>query len=343
MNKQIQVALIGCGTIATEHLRALSSLEDIKIATVCDIVPERAQTAAEACGAAWTTDWREAVAGTGIESVHICTPHYLHTEMAIHALDAGKYVLCEKPMATSAADAQAMIAHAHGRLGLVYQNRYNECVATAKRLLDEGTLGRPLALRASVCWKRDAAYYAQDAWRGKWATEGGGLLINQAIHTVDLMQYLGGPVTSIKGSYTTDFLQGTVEVEENAHAVMRLGSGIIGLLHASNSYIADAPPEIRIALETGELRLVGSSLLFRRSGELTEDILVDAKAPSSAVKAVYGSGHRRLIADFYQAVRARRSFWIDGEAGFASLWTVLAVYASSETGAWISRENAVAY
>ena len=357
MDKKIGVALIGCGVIAPSHLKALSTIEDVRVRALCDIMPERAKRFAGSFGADVLTDYREVAARDDIDVIHICTPHHTHADIALSALHAGKYVLCEKPMAITFSDAQKIIGCADGRIGFVYQNRYNGPVVRVKRMIDSGELGPIRTLRASVCWQRDADYYAADAWRGAWTTEGGGSLINQAIHTVDLLNYLAGPVISVKGSYTTDLLRGVVEVDENTHAVLRFQSGIVGLLHTSNSYGVSEPPEIRIVFERGALRIAGDMLLI--SGEdgvekllyrekemdagsekkkVTESESESESASGYAGKAVYGNGHMGLIRDFYRCVREKTPFWIDAKEAYHSLWTVLSIYESSRRDDWVSRE-----
>lgn len=335
MDKPIGVALIGCGVIAPAHLKALATMDDVSIRVLCDIVPERAEQYARMYGADVLTDYKEAVTHDAVDVVEICTPHHMHADIILAALDTGKYVLCEKPMAITLQDAQKLIDRANGRLGFVYQNRYNVSVALAKKMIDNMELGAMKTLRAFVCWERDAAYYATDAWRGTWEMEGGGSLINQAIHTVDLLHYLAGPIVSVKGSYTTDLLQGIVEVDENTHAVLKFQSGITGLLHTSNSYGISEPPEISIAFERGILRMYGDTLTI--SSQDTNGQLVSQPVTAESGKAVYGSGHMRLIPDFYRCIREHVPFWIDAQEAYQSLWTVLSIYESSRTNAWVSR------
>lgn len=337
MKNEIGVAVIGCGVIVPAHLRALEQIPDVKVRVLCDILPERAEKYAAQCGAEVCTDAMDVIARPDIDIVEICTPHHQHTHIVLAALAAGKRVLCEKPMAISLRDAEMMIEKGDNRLSFVYQNRYNTPVVEAKRIIAEDELGPMKTLRAFVCWDRKADYYAKDAWRGTWDMEGGGSLINQAIHTIDLINHLAGPVVSVKGSYTTDLLQGIVDVDENTHSVMKFQSGIIGLLHTSNSFGITEPPEISMVFEKATLRIYGDTLTLSRPDN-TSELLVDETVVVNGVKAIYGNGHAKLIPDFYRCVRDGKPFWINPQEAYHSLWTVLSIYQSSRTNAWVSRK-----
>ena len=153
MNK-IRTAVIGCGGISQVHLTALSKMDNVELVCVADIKEDRAKARAEAFGCAYTIDWREFITRDDIDVVHICTPHYLHAPMAIALLDAGKRVLTEKPMASEVADAEEMIRHSGGRLGVVFQNRYNEASQIIRQSIADGRYGKLLAQRAAVNWHR---------------------------------------------------------------------------------------------------------------------------------------------------------------------------------------------
>ncbi|HML47998.1 MAG TPA: Gfo/Idh/MocA family oxidoreductase [Clostridia bacterium] len=335
MESRLGVGIIGCGNISATHLKVLSEMSDVKLVAMCDNKPERAQAAAARYGAAAVEDWKSLIQRPDVDVIHVLTPHYLHAEMALEALKAGKFVLCEKPMATRVADARAMIeADPTGlRLGIIFQNRYNQSAVRAKEMLEAGALGRIVTLKASVTWFRDAAYYGDD-WHGRWATEGGGSLINQAIHTVDMLYYLGGPFAAIKGSITTDLLQGVIEVEENSHAVIRYQNGAVGLLHTSNSYGISEVPEVVVVCEKGTLCMRGDLLILREEDK--ETVLVEPETMDNGTKAVYGNGHVAQIPDFYRCIRSGTPYWLNATEAFPAIWAVLSIYRSSECGQWVS-------
>ena len=183
--KIYEIGLIGCGAIASLHRDALLACPGVRIAAVCDIVPERAEAMSVSIGAAAPDnglvrvyeDWHRMLAEAKLDGVHLCTPHFLHPPMAIEAMRAGLHVLTEKPMGIAVADVEEMVrvsSQTGKRLGVCFQNRYNTTSARMRELIDSGRVGRVLGGRAVVTWKRDAGYYGSGPWRGTWDEEGGG-------------------------------------------------------------------------------------------------------------------------------------------------------------------------
>jgi len=338
--KTYQIGIIGCGAIASLHRDALLACPGVRIAAVCDILPERAEAMAESISAATPDngrvrvyeDWRRMLAEADLDCVHLCTPHFLHPPMAIAAMRAGLHVLTEKPMGIAVTDAEEMarVASETGkRLGVCFQNRYNATSVRMRELIDSGRVGRVLGGRAIVTWKRDAEYYGSGPWRGTWDEEGGGVMINQAIHTLDLLQWLMGTPVSIRGSIDTRLLAGVIEVEDTAEALIRFKDGINGLFYATNNYCADAPVLLEIVCEGAVMRLDGD-LTIRYADGLVETVA--EKDVSTGEKAYWGCGHKVLVADWYDRMRARRAFPIDGKAGLPALRMVLGLYESARSG-----------
>lgn len=340
--KKFRIAIIGCGGISKAHIAALTPMDCIEIKAVCDIRPERAQEAAEKTGAKAYTDWHEVVALDDIDVVHICLPHYLHAPVAIEALGLGKNVVSEKPMATTIADAKAMIEASEkpgaGMLGIIFQNRYLPAVQHAKAIIESGEMGAFMGASASVCWLRDIPYYHESGWRGTKAMEGCGSLINQSIHTLDLLSFLGGPIAKVRGSVFTGLLEGQIEVEDNAMAVAVYEGGQRAVLHTSNNNVTDAPVEVNIYLEKGMLKLFGPKLYAIENDEL---ILIDAGDDSREIvgKKCWGTGHGIQLEEYYTCLSEGRKYWIDGRSGFPALSLVLNIVRSSEENRWIELDK----
>ncbi len=325
---KIRTALIGCGAISGTHLPALQKLENVEVISVCDAKEDRAKARAEQFGIPeYTTDWKTYLTRNDIDVVHICTPHYLHAPMAIALLDAGKRVLTEKPIASEVKDAEDMIAHAHGRLGVIFQNRYNQASQIIKEAIADGRYGKLLSLRAAVNWHRDANYYTSSGWRGKFATEGGGVLINQAIHTLDLLLYFAGKPVSVRGSVSTDVLYDTIEVEDTAHGLIHFENGLMANFYCTTVYGTDRPVEIELIFEKATLKTDAETLREIKDG--TETLLCRSNA--TGPKAYWGTGHEVLFRDFYKQVEENKPFWIDGESAIPVLKVLKAVYKASET------------
>lgn len=326
--KKIRTALIGCGGISQVHLQALSKMDNVELVSVADVKEERAKARAGQYGCAYTTDWQEYVSRDDIDVVHICTPHYLHAPMAIALLDSGKRVLTEKPMASEVADAEEMIRHSDGRLAVVFQNRYNEASQFIRQSIADGRYGKLLSMRAAVNWHRTPEYYTSSGWRGFFKTEGGGVLINQAIHTLDLMLFFAGKPASVRGHVSTDLLYDTIEVEDTASGLIKFESGLLANFYCTNTFGTDRPVEIELVFERATLKTDAETLHVSQNGG-TELICTSA---ASGAKAYWGTTHEVLLRDFYKAVEEKRPFWIDGESALPVLKLLKGVYESSRTG-----------
>ncbi len=207
---RLKVAVIGCGNIFLVHADAIVANTNADLIAVVDINKEKALTVAEEYDCTFYTGHQQLLDEEDIDVVHICTPHYQHAPIALDFLKAGVDVLVEKPLAINIEQAEQMIAAAEEydrRLGVVFQNRFNENVLKTLELLSTGSLGEIKGIKGVVTWFRDKDYYEQADWRGKFATEGGGVLINQAIHTLDLLQLFAGKVTAIQGHVDTGICQ----------------------------------------------------------------------------------------------------------------------------------------
>lgn len=325
---KIRTALIGCGSISKVHLDALSHMDNVELVSVADVKEDRAKARAEQYGCAYTTDWTEYVSRDDIDVVHICTPHYLHAPMAIALLDSGKRVLTEKPMASEVADAEEMIRHSDGRLAVVFQNRYNEASQFIRQSIADGRYGKLLSMRAAVNWHRTPEYYTESGWRGFYKTEGGGVLINQAIHTLDLMLYFAGKPASVRGHVSTDLLYDTIEVEDTASGLIKFESGLLANFYCTTTFGTDRPVEIELVFERATLKTDAETLHVTQNGG-TELICSSA---ASGAKAYWGTTHEVLLRDFYKAVEEKRPFWIDGESALPVLKLLKGVYESSRTG-----------
>ena len=340
-DKIFGVGVVGCGGISGVHIPVLMDLPGAEIRAVCDIRPERARAAAEKTGAEIVPDFEAMLARDDIDVVHILTPHYLHAPMAIAALRAGKHVLTEKPMATTLADARAMIAAdaepGTGRLGVIFQNRYNPATQALKAIIASGAPGRFLGARANVCWHREAPYYTESGWRGALATEGGGVLINQAIHTLDLLSYIGGPIARVRGHISTDLLDGVIEVEDNCHAVFEYAGGQKGVIQLTNNYIVDAPILLEAVFERATYQLLGEQLYETTGGEMK--LLERGEAPALSEKAYWGASHGLQIADYYNALRTGGKIAVDGRSAYPALNLVKAIQESSAKGCWVELDG----
>ena len=335
----MKVAVIGCGNISKMHFIALSENPDTEIIAVADIKKDRADAAASEYGAKAYYSIDELLENEAPDAIHICTPHYLHTAMAAKALAKGIHVLTEKPCSATLEEVDALRKAqtlSGKQVGICFQNRYNGCVRCAKDILDSGSMGAVKAIRAFVTWSRDEDYYSDD-WHGTLEKECGGVLINQAIHTVDLVQYFGGKCKSLVANTSNDHLKGIIEVEDNASVRMELENGVIAMLYATTAYAENSDVIVEILTEKGKLRLEGERLYaFDEKGNIAK-----IECGSDVVyhgESYWGSGHSALIDDFYDCLKNNKKFEIDAFEGGHAAKIVAASYKSAASGESIAVE-----
>ena len=335
----MKVAIIGCGNISKMHFKALSDNPETEIIAVADIKPHRADEKAAEFGAKAYYSFDELLENEKPDAIHICTPHYLHTPMAAKALEKGINVLTEKPCSVTREEVDALRkaqSKSDKQLGICFQNRYNSCVQYSKKVIASGAMGRVKAIRAFVTWSRDESYYNDD-WHGTLDKECGGVLINQAIHTADLVQYFGGKCKKLTAHIANDHLKGIIEVEDNASVLMELENGVTAMLYATTAYAENSDVFIEILMEKGRLRIEGEKLYaFDENGEISE--IKCATEVEYHGESYWGSGHSALINDFYDCLKNNNKFEIDAYEGGHAAKIVAASYESSKTGESIEVE-----
>jgi len=249
-----------------------------------------------------------------IQAVHLCTPHFLHAPMAKELMQAGKHVLTEKPMCLNLNECDELneISRVTGySLGVCLQNRYHTTSLTMKELIDSKRIGRVLGARAFVTWERSGDYYQKSSWRGTWAKEGGSLLMNQAIHTLDLLVWLLGDVDSVKGTIANHCFSEFIETEDTAEAILQFRSGARALFYASNAYVSNAPVYLEVSCEQGSMVQNGELTVSWKDGntEVFKDI------PPTEYKTYWGTGHKNLIMNFYDCLARGVPFAPNGIEG----------------------------
>jgi len=237
MKEKIRIGLLGYGKVANLHAEALLAVKRGVLVSAAGRNDKRRDEFA----AKWKISSRktidEMVQKDGVDAVIITTPHPLHRDGTLEALASGAHVLVEKPMAVKVSECDEMIAAAKNagkRLSVMCQRRWYPACVRIKRAIDEGKLGKPVLAQLTILGWRDRAYYESDPWRGKWATEGGGILINQAPHQIDLLQWYMGPFGEIQG-YWDNFNHPYIEVDDSAVAAIRFKNGGLGSVLVSNS------------------------------------------------------------------------------------------------------------
>jgi predicted dehydrogenase len=336
--KPFHVGLIGAGTISRTHARAASELPGVKVVAV--VGTNRGKTAALAAehGAKEYASLDEFLRHRPMEAVLIGSPSGVHADEAIAAARAGLHVLCEKPLDVTTERVDAMVAAADKagvKLGVMFQDRTKPDLRRLKKLVDEGGLGRPLLASARVRWWRPPEYYASSAWRGTWKLDGGGALMNQGVHTVDLLLWLLGDVRRVTARTATTFH--TIEVEDTALALLEFASGAVATLEATTTAYPGYPRRLELVGTEGTVavendRLVTADLRTPLEGGL-DAAAGDANTLGSTHLVTDATGHRNLIEDFRRAVETNGRPACDGRDGRRSVELVQAVYRSSKEDA----------
>jgi UDP-N-acetyl-2-amino-2-deoxyglucuronate dehydrogenase len=300
----VRVVVIGHGDVSIVHLAAIERL------------------GAELAGVA-THDYRELLDVHRPDVVHICTPHDQHVPIAIDALERGIHVLLEKPVAHTVAEADRLVAAAkdHPRLkvGVCLQNRYNATSVAARDFLRDAEISGG---SATVLWHRDASYYRTRPWRGEKARSGGGVLINQAIHTLDLLQWLLGDVTHVAGQIgRLGGLPG--DVEDTATLVLDHAGGARSFFAATVTNATDQPVTIEITTDNGTLRIHGDLTITHPDGRIET---IAAPIPAGGGRSYWGASHELLIADFYRSLNDPEPFWIGPQEALKAQQLIEQIY-----------------
>ena len=333
----LRFGIVGCGTIAPTHARSIVELPDAELVAVCDIVPEKAQALAEKYPARVYTDYQTLIRQEDIDVVIVLTPSGAHAEIGIAAARAGKHVVVEKPIDVTLEKADALI-HACRSVGVklctISQHRFDPSVMALKKAVEENKLGQLNFGGSHTKWFRSQAYYDSGDWRGTWEMDGGGALINQSIHYVDLLQYIMGPVEEIS-AYTATRAHQRIEVEDIAVASIKFRSGAVGLLEGNTAAYPGFCARLDIYGTEGSVIIENDQV---KAWELRcgEDCPVPPEATGfiggTSSKDIWHLSHRRQLADMIAAIREDHDPLVTGEEGRKALQIVLAVYESSRAG-----------
>lgn len=327
----------GIGAIGPIHASALSSIGSLY--SVCDINLSRLKTF---CPNNDTikrfSDYDTALNDKSIDVMHICTPHYLHKDMTVRAMEHGKSVVLEKPAAMNRHEFDELCRAAelmNGKICVMLQNRTNPGIAAMKEIIRNGSLGKLKNLTGILTWHRDADYYRHDAWRGKIETEGGGVLINQAIHIIDLLCFLGGKIKSVRGSISNKTIGDIIEVEDTADAIFKTELGLNICFYATNGCSYNRPIQIEAEFENGQLRYADSRL-YKITDSACETIMSDiAETPG---KPYWGGGHKKVITDFYNFLDTGNGKYITLNDAAPAMKALYAFYESAKQNREINIE-----
>ena len=327
--------IIGCGNIFTMHATSCDHLKNAELVGVCDVKKDRADRAAKKYGVKPYYDYKELIADAKPDIVHICVPHYLHPIISKYALEQGVNVLCEKPMAIKYEDAVANVKLAEEKglkYGIIFQCRYNETSKLIKENIVNGKLGKVISARVVLTWCKPDEYYSLSDWKGTWDKEGGGVIIDQAIHSIDLANWFIDDEPIKVHAHLSNRGHSIMEVDDTGEGFINYKNGATLSFWAMNNYGVDEPIEIRLFCENGTAIMSYDDAVIK----FNDGIVLSTKTDAGNIyyeggKDYWGFQHIRQIADFYDAVEKDREPFISGKEALKIQKLICQIY---EKGKW---------
>src|SRR5437016_4694384 len=331
----IHIGLIGGGNITETHARAAPAIAGVEIAAIYGTNADKVDRLCREHGGTRYQDFEEFLAHRPMDLVAIGSPSGLHATQGIAAAQRGLHVLTEKPIDISTERADALIEAADRnrvKLGVIFQDRLKPDICRLKQWVSSGVIGKPILADARVKWYRPPDYYDNSRWRGTLSLDGGGALINQGVHTVDLLLWLLGDVVRVQARTATQLHK--IEAEDTAAAILEFASGALGVFHATTAAYPGYPRRVEIAGTEGTVilehdRIIAANL--RNAAAAIESAPLDENLSSSTATVSDFRGHQSVLEDFLQAIQQNRAPACDGIEGRRSLALIEAIYRAAKT------------
>lgn len=337
--EKIRFGIIGGGMAGPLNAGALKDIPEAEIVAFADIKEDLCKEFCKKYDIKdWYTDYKELLKRDDIDAICVVTPPFLHEEMVINAAKAGKHVMCEKPISVNLLQADRMIKaceEANVKFGVIFMYRFMDQAQTIKKALDENRLGKLICVDCSGKCFRSDEYYASGLWRGTWNGEGGGSIISQTVHFIDLMLYLIGDVENLSGDYMTT-IHNDIEVDDVASAHFKFKNGALGTLTSSSAVRPGYPRYLEIHGEKGTIKIVEEEITeWKVEGMNEEDYItktkIDSGDTSSKAGYVATENHRRQLTDFINAIKEDGKPLVDGYEARKTLEFIRAIYQSGDT------------
>lgn len=344
-----RAALVGCGDVSAVHFEALQQLKNVELVGICDTDSGVLEATSQRLGVPGFSSVAELLETTKPDVLHITTPHDAHIDYALEALASGVSVLLEKPVGHEIASAQRLVDFAARleekaaesnsiapKIAVCFQNRYNNSSIELQRLMQSGSLGQLNGVYSTVAWTRTRDYYQSKPWRGQLSRAGGGLLMNQAIHTLDLIQWLVGEVVEIKGSVSTDKYGEVSDCEDTAHALFTHKSGVTTSFYGTLTLSMNRPVEIEFDFENAKVCLRDGLEVTWMDGRVEH---FAERTASTSGRSYWGVSHELLISDFYDSLTNPEPFWLSPAEAMKSLEMAKMTYQSSKQQSQIKKSK----
>lgn len=361
MAEQIRFGILGCGVIGPHHAQAIASLTDEAVlVAVADRHVERAERLAQRYGVSAYTSLEALLAHPGLDAISICTPSGDHADNAIAVLQAGKHAVIEKPVAVTVEAIDRLLAARRSeaqKVAVISQHRFDTSAQIVHDAVAQGRLGRLTVGKAQVRWWRSQDYYDSGAWRGTWELDGGGALMNQSIHTIDLLQWIMGPVVEVS-AYTGLLAHERIEVEDTAVAIMRFASGALGMIEGTTAAYPGLTARLEVNGDRGSAIIDNDELIYfhsaasheedaaygagatgNQAAELLSQYASESPAPTAgADPASLSMAHRSQLRDFIRAIREHREPLVTIAEGRKPVALIRAIYESARRGGSVAVE-----
>lgn len=332
--EKIRFAILGCGVIGDVHARAIAELPELcELVALCDVNPTRAEEYAKKYNVKAYSDYAEMLRDSKIDAVSICTPSGMHADQAIAAIEAGKHVLCEKPMALTTADAiriREAEARSDKKLSVIFQMRYTEDIQYLKKVIEDGMLGQLTFCDLYMKYWRDESYFKVSPWRGTFKMDGGGALMNQGIHGIDIMHYLLGAPKLLTAKVKT--LVHNIETEDTAVAAVEYPSGALGVIEASTSSNPGFDRRIEINGTRGYAVVIDAHLekLFVDGKFLIDERIVTGEGTKSDPTKMSHDKHALQIKNFIRSINGEEELISTSADGLAAVSFIEKIYETSK-------------
>lgn len=346
--EKLRFGIVGCGVIGPTHAEALQSLPQAELVAVADVVPEKAQKLADKVHAKAYTSLQEMLDNEQLDVVDVCTPSGMHGEHACQIMRSGRHVIIEKPMEIRKDRIEEILQvqrETGKKVAVISQHRFDEASQQVHQLIKEQALGRLVMGNAAIPWWRSQKYYDSGAWRGTWALDGGGILMNQSIHSIDVLQWLMGRVKTIHAY--TDTLVHNMETEDVAVAVLRFENGALGTIAATTGAYPGVTTRIELFGDKGSAVIEDDRMGYLHlATQDTEEVgpygggtkksegavTAKPKATASDPAALQASTHAHQIADMIRAIQENGTPLVDGHAARHPVEIILGIYEAARTG-----------
>lgn len=336
------VAIVGCGMISEFQSEAIGNLPNARVVAYFDTIPEMARKRAEQFGAKAYEDYAALLADPSVDAVSICTPSGSHLEPAVQAAESGKHVMVEKPVevSTERVDAIVQACEKNGvTLGAIFPRRFQEASRVLKQTIEAGRFGKIALADVYIKWFRTQEYYDRGGWRGTWKLDGGGALMNQGIHGIDLLQWLMGGIAEVS-AMTDTMAHERIEVEDVAVANVRFKNGALGVIEGSTACWPGSKIRIEISGTEGSVVMEDEIIVdwqFEKATPEDDDIRSRFGPREGAIgggaadpSSIDSEGHRRQFEDYFGAIQAGKRPFCDGVDGRSSVAVITAIYRAAK-------------